>query len=452
MKILDNLKKSIEWTRLAITQPREQLTSMQQKTRSAVEILTYCAKHLKEDRAPVLAAALSFRTLFGLFPVLVVATVTARTILKEDFPAIVGKILEELGLSSIKVTGNTSVNTPTDLGSWLQNIVQDASQVNLTALGSIGFGVVAISAIWLLVAIETGFNTIYRAPTGRSWPKRVVIYWFLLTGGPLLLVGVPWLNTHFTDAVSYLPSWGWLATVIDIGGGIAMFWVFTLLAYLWVPNTSVQYRPAMIGALVAAILLETGKQMLGLYTSHALTLNQLYGSLGLIPLFMFWVYMMWMFVLFGLEVSTILQVLRGRSPEVLALGEGVPGVVDPAMALRVVEEAGVMFSKGAVVEADTIGKELGLPSSVTRAILDRLVDRGILLRLQEADQFSIAKPLDQIDANEVLSVGYNLADESTRSSPPPLLEGLRAAQADLLKGVTLDNPRIQSVKDGSSPA
>ena len=58
MKIIDKGKSGIEWLRLAITQPRSQLTEMQAKARNAIEVLTYCARHLKEDRAPVLAAAL----------------------------------------------------------------------------------------------------------------------------------------------------------------------------------------------------------------------------------------------------------------------------------------------------------------------------------------------------------------------------------------------------------
>ena len=437
MKIIDKTRKAIDWLRRAITQPREQLTSMQKKTRNGVEVLTYCAGHLREDRAPVLAAALAFRTLFGLLPVLVVATVTARALLGENFATAIGSMLRSLGLASIKVGAIAGTTGPTDLASWLQSIVEDASKVNLAALGWVGFGVVTFSAIWLLVAIEGGFNTIYRAPNGRSWAKRVVVYWFLITCGPLLLVGMPWLSSHFSELVAYLPRWSWLATLIDVTSGLVVFWVFMLMVYLWVPNTTVRVRPAMIGALVAAILLESGKRVLGLYTSNALTLNQLYGSLGLIPLFMFWMYLMWMFVLFGLEVSSILQVLRGRSPAVLSVGKGVPGMVEPAMLLRVVEEAANAFDRGTPVEVEDVSNALGLDAEVTRMILERLAASDILRRLEEPGQFAIARPSDRIDAAAVLAVGFSLADESTRTSPPQILEKLRAAQAKLLQGVTV---------------
>jgi membrane protein len=437
MKILQHIRMSVEWIKLAVTQPRGQLTAMQQKARNAIEILAYCTRHLREDRAPVLSAALAFRTLFGLLPVLVVATVTARAILGGDFANSVGELLQDLGLGSVRVAGALTANQPADLATWLQSIVEDASKVNLAALGWVGFGVVTLSAIWLLVAIESSFNVIYRAPSGRSWPKRMIVYWFLLTGGPLLLIVLPWLNGHFTSMMALLPSWEWLATMIDAVAGTFIVWVFMLLAFLWVPNTRVQVRPAMIGALVAAILLETGKRLLGLYTTHALTLNQLYGSLGLIPLFMFWVYLMWMFVLFGLEVSAILQVLRGRRPAELSLGSNAVGVTEPAVVLRVMDLAAAAFDRGEPIEAEPLSHDAGVPIEIARSLLERLAAKGMLRRLEQAGQFAIARPLDSINAAEALAVGFALADETSRATPSPLLAALRKAQADALAGVTL---------------
>jgi membrane protein len=74
-----------------------------------------------------------------------------------------------------------------------------------------------------------------------------------------------------------------------------------------VPTAKVDFRPAMIGAFIATILLLLGKGSLGLYFSHAMSLRHMYGSLGLVPVFMFWLYLMWLIILLGLQVSAILQ-------------------------------------------------------------------------------------------------------------------------------------------------
>ena len=83
--MLNTLRHALEWLRLAVTQPIGQLTAMQRSTRRWFEMLRYCNRHLSEDRAPVLAAALAFRVLLGLVPMLVVATVIARSFLRDDF-------------------------------------------------------------------------------------------------------------------------------------------------------------------------------------------------------------------------------------------------------------------------------------------------------------------------------------------------------------------------------
>lgn len=424
--MIDNLRKTIDWLRLAVTEPVGQLTSMQRSIRRGIEVLRYCTKHLGEDQAPVLAAALSFRVLFGLVPMLVVATVVTRSVLQERFPAFVRSVIEELGLADVRLAP-TATEAADDLGSWLEGLVANASAVNLAALGWVGFGVVAFSAMWVLVTIENGFNHIYRAPSGRSWFRRLLIYWFLLTFPTALLGVVPAITSELSTLAAVLPDWPWLVQLLDLATSTAVIWLLLLMAYLWVPNTRVEARPAMIGALVAAILIEAAKNLLGVYTTHALTLNRLYGSLGLIPLFMFWMYLMWVFVLFGLEVSTIIQTLRGRGVEVLSTEDRHEGLIDPAIALAVLREAGHAFKDGRPVRIDAIASDLGLDPALARALLEGLERQGLLSRLERSDEFQLARPLEDIDPAEALAIGFKLADGGGGRSDP-LLESLRSAQ------------------------
>ena len=424
--MIDNLRKTIDWLRLAVTEPVGQLTSVQRSIRRGIEVLRYCARHLGEDQAPVLAAALSFRVLFGLVPMLVVATVVTRSILQDRFPAFVRSAIDELGLGGVRLAPTVD-NAKNDLGSWLEELVSNAGAVNLAALGWVGFAVVAFSAMWVLVTIENGFNHIYRAPTGRSWLRRLLIYWFLLTFPTALLGLIPAVSNEFVSLRAILPDWPWLLGLIDLATGTAVIWIMLLMAYLWVPNTRVEVRPAMIGALVAAILIEAAKNLLGVYTTHALTLNRLYGSLGLIPLFMFWMYLMWVFVLFGLEVSSIIQTLRGRGVEVLSTEDRHEGLIDPAIAISVLREAGTAFTRGEPVRTESVATSLGLDHHLARALLQGLERQGLLVRLERIDEFQLARPLEDIDPAEALAIGFKLADGAA-TRPDPLLEPLRSAQ------------------------
>ena len=99
----------------------------------------------------------------------------------------------------------------------------------------------------------------------------------------------------------------WLHWVIASGWDIALGWLGLLFLYRMVPTSKVDLRPAMIGAFLATVLLSVGKGTLGLYFSHAMSLRHMYGSLGLVPVFMFWLYLMWLIILLGLQVTAILQ-------------------------------------------------------------------------------------------------------------------------------------------------
>ena len=72
-------------------------------------------------------------------------------------------------------------------------------------------------------------------------------------------------------------------------------------------------REAAVGrALVSAIGLEIARSFLHFYISRTLSLSLVYGSLGLVPVFMFWMYVIWMIVLVGLQVAVLWDALARR--------------------------------------------------------------------------------------------------------------------------------------------
>src|SRR5262245_48947525 len=88
-----------------MTQPREELTRFQRTLRFCFDLVRYGARQLQEGRAAQMAAALSFRVLFGLMPVLVVGTVVARSLMgPEDFKVLVHEVFEWMGMYNYIIT------------------------------------------------------------------------------------------------------------------------------------------------------------------------------------------------------------------------------------------------------------------------------------------------------------------------------------------------------------
>jgi membrane protein len=432
------LRESIEWIRTALTDPVAQLSRWQKSIRHAYRVGRFSVRHLSEDRASQMAATLSFRMLFGLLPVLVVATVVAKSVLGDRLPEIVERAVDALGMDGVQLVLPASVGEtakPVSLGVWASELVAYAASFDLSTLGWIGFGVVAFSAIWVLVTIETCFNEICRAPKARSWWARIPIYWFALTFGPIALAVLPILNSRVGEAMREVADFGGWTHVVSGVVDFLLVWAFWFAAYLWVPNTRMQAKPVLVGAFVTAVLLMLGRSFLGLYLRNAFSLSGLYGSLGLVPLFMFWTYLMWMFVLLGLQIASLLQALRHRRIEDLEEEAGRTDFVDPARILSVMEYAARRFEAGESLETDDAAATLSLPPGAVARMVEALVAKGHLHRIEGGESYTLSRPPSQIAAEELVDLGFSLADRGQVADG--WLARARDAQRRLAAGASL---------------
>ncbi len=353
-----------------------------------------------------MAAALAFRTLFGLLPVLVVATVLVKALgMQGHYLGPLEKLFEFWGLDQVRIVPPAEIGQATSvtLSVWLQDRVQEAERVNFAAIGWVGVAITIYAAISLMVTIEECFNIIYRAAQGRAWTSRLPVYWFLLTLSPLLIVVGNYVDTRFQEllAGSHAPQWV-VAGLTWLWSGFVI-WLLMGAVYTLFPNAKVSLRPAMIGAVVAAVLLEIGKRTMGLYLQNALSLSQLYGSLGLIPLFMFWVYLMWLAVLFGLQVSSTLQQLHGRELTELPPGTAAVEMVDPNCVIVMMRQAAQRFAGGSAADIGELASVAGLPAPLAQHVVDALVAEKLLHRLAEPEgSIALARPPEEISVDALL--------------------------------------------------
>lgn len=433
------LNSIFTWLRRVVTQPREELDRWQQAARFAYDLGRVGARQLQHDRAPQMAAALAFRALFGLVPVLVVATVLVRAVIGVDeFLNVIGQLLAWVGLDQIRILHPAGqLEQSQTLADWLGNLISEAAGVRLTAIGWIGLAVVSYAAVSLLVTIENAFNLIYHVSDGRSWVRRVPLYWFVLTVSPLAIGLGAWLNTHFENWLTALAVWPWALSAARFLWSGFCGWAVMLTVYTLMPNADVEYKPAAVGSLVVVLILEVGVRVLGSTLQNAFAISQLYGSLGLIPLFMFWTYLMWLAVLFGLQVSAILQTLHGRRLDEMDPRHEVTGLFEPAAVVTVMQVISEAFENGQCRTPDQIADATGMGRTTVRTMLDELVAAGLLHRLERpAAAVTLARPPEHIRATELIDVGFAIVDASGIMQPP-FFSRLREAQRELTADRTL---------------
>ncbi|MFV2069484.1 MAG: hypothetical protein ACC645_21170, partial [Pirellulales bacterium] len=169
----------------------------------------------------------------------------------------------------------------------------------------------------------------------------------------------------------------------------------------------------------------------------AFAISQLYGSPGLIPLFMFWVYLMWLVILFGLQVAATLQMLRGRRLDELHAGP-THLLIDPASLLSIMEVIAERFAQGKATSLMTLATSLAIPESICRLIVDRLVEGEFLHRIEEAQpSVSLARPPDEISVESLMAIGFELVDAEGTGRRSAWIDRLRHAQLRLAARVDL---------------
>ncbi len=403
---------TIERLRQAITQPRDELDRWQRAARYVYDLGRCGLLQLTYDRAPQMAGELAFRTLFSLLPVMVVGTLVVKALGMEawiDEP--IDHMLAAIGLSDVRVVPRDGGIESETLSLWLQQRFQEASQVNVAAIGWVGVLVTVYAAISLVVTVENSFNTIYRVQRGRPWSRRVPLYWFMLTVSPLVLVLGTYLNGEIETSFASFEVWGWVSRVISVVWSLLILWIIISLLYLFLPSSHVNVRSAISGALVAAILLEIGKRTLGAYLQNALSISQLYGSLGLVPLFMFWVYLMWLVILFGLEVSAIMQTVHGGRFAVHGPLSAGAFVLEPTTVVQLMEVVAKDFYAGKSSTFDELMDEASLPESVVEEITAQLLREKLIHEVAgEHRSFTLAKDPESMDAQQIIQVAFDLAD------------------------------------------
>lgn len=453
-----------------ITNPRQASTRWQKTVRFGYDLGRHGWRQLRDDNAPMMAAALTFRTLFALLPVIVVTTVVVKAMYGVgEFKALVGRLIDSFYLDDVQVVQSSEpmMGPPWEgdepdamsLGEWVEMLVDRAAEINLEALGWVGLAIVIYAAISLMATIEATFNTISRAPQGRAWTWRVPLYWFLLTLGPVAIGLTYFVDARFTTWISDANVWPVIETGLPLVWTFCASWLLMTLIYMLVPNTSLSMRAVLAGAFVAALLIEIGKRTLGAYISNAFTINQLYGSLGLIPVFMFWTYLMWLVVLFGLEVTAALHMLGGRRElEEIEQRRARTGFVDPTSVLAVMQVITSRFQHredtDGTCSSDALQRATGLNETIVRLILGKLVENGYIHRVSHADlgdtAVVLARPPEDITVDGLLRLGYDLAEAGGVPTDLGAASRLRDAQLDAAGQLTLADAMAMTGDDGTS--
>jgi membrane protein len=354
-------------------------------------------RHFQEDRCLEEAASLSYTSLLAMVPLL--AVIFGVISIFPVFSQFSGKLQSFIFSNFMPATGE-------QIEPYLDTFLESVSSLTLP-----GTVMLIITALLLMFRIEVAFNRIWRVDRARTLTNKIVMYWAVLTLGPIMIgaaVALSAQNIIMALGIEEGIAPGWHAV-----GIFFLFWLVFTMMFVLVPNRRVQFRDAVVGAFLSAVLFEAAKQGFVGYVSNA-NYSKIYGALATIPIFLFWLYIVWTVVLFGASLAASLTTFSER----VNLGNW-PDKWGFQLMFRL---TGHLWSAQHEGEAVSTRRLLQLEEQASeRQILDLMQQlmQAQIATLNHEDGWMLARDLDDVSLRELYHCGKHylpLGEENELSS------------------------------------
>lgn len=334
-----------------------------------LQIIALSAREMFRDRLPNRVAALSFFSVMSIIPLLSVVTA----------------LLGAFGMFDPQ-TGDLAIYLQQlfpAVGQDIATYIQQYSVKSASSMGGIGAVTLLVISIFLFNNIEQTLTEIWQGSHNRPIVQKFLMFYTLITLGPVLIM----LSIiQSASAQIFISSrlgidTGFFVSLLPVGYA---FLVFTLMNKI-MPNALVSWWSAALGGLVSALSFELAKWGFNQYVNLVVldSYDKLYGALGLVPIFMLWVYVTWFVILGGAEIAFCYQnrehLLRAQVDLKSFLNRNDRALYHPFVCLEVLAPIVSAYGtgRGAVSEA-TIVSVTGYSGALVKEVIDELLRIEVL--------------------------------------------------------------------------
>ncbi|HUH59021.1 MAG TPA: YihY family inner membrane protein [Candidimonas sp.] len=400
---------------------------------TAAKIAHFALQRAAEKKLTQVAASLTFTTVLGIVPLLaVVLSLFTAFPLFVDF---------RIALETFLATSLMPPAVSENVMMYLNQFAAKAS--GLTAIGSL---VLIVTSVLLMMTIDEAFNDIWQVERQRPWRQRMLVYWAIISLGPILAGGSLWatsiLARESLGHVDELPAI--LTFLLSFGPLVLTGLGFTAL-FVGVPNRRVQWKDALAGGLGTAVVLEIMRISFAYYLTRFPSYTIIYGAFATLPIFLLWIYLSWLAILLGATVAATLPALRQRR---WAL-QHYPGAnfVDAVRVLRVLWSA--QNTPPSRRSVRFLCEHLHLHQDELTSVLRALKRLGYVVNTQEQNTDVWVLACDQRDATLGPLVDALLIhrDQPGLSAEPRLLDAVASSlsHADVRLESLFDEPPLPEI-------
>jgi membrane protein len=373
---------------------RGQRPAVVSRWRLAARYAYALARDLATGDLNLRAMSLVYTTMVAIVPLLAFAFAMIKGLgLHRDF-------LEPLLLRFLTPLGNPRA------GELTQRIVGFVDNVSGLALGFLGIAILLFTALSMAQKVEGSFNFVWRVDRPRSFARRFSEYLAFMLVGPLVMSFVMGFTALLgsTAAIEYVTGVPYLGTTLLALGSLLPYVLivgsFSFL-YVFVPNTRVRLKPALIGGLFAGILWAGGGSLFTTFVVSVSRLEAIYSGFAIVFVAMAWLYLSWLILLLGAQLAFYVQ-----NPDYLPLGQRAPSTsnsVRERLALTTMLLVGRDFEKpGHGWRIESLSARIRVPRHMLEPVATALMSAGLLARTSE-NRLIPGRDLRRIELADILA-------------------------------------------------
>ncbi len=374
----------------------DDLSDMDRPRRILVFVLRVAHMLLREllgGQLNLRAMSLVYTTLLSIVPLLAVSFSVLKGFgVHNQIEPLLYNFLEPLGPQGAEIT---------------EKIIYFVENVKVGVLGSVGFAMLIYTVIALVQKIEAAFNFVWQIDHLRPLSQRISNYLSVILLGPaLIFIAISFSATVLgSDWTQRLITIEPLGTLVFYSSKLVPFVLVSLaftLIYIFIPNTRVQFRAALVGGVIAGVIWKFTGWGFAAFIASSSKYAAIYSSFAIMILLLIWMYLSWLILLVGSQIAFFVQfpkymtmnrvrfVLSGRLREQLAL---------QLMYLVAYNN----HHNRPPWNLDQFAEYLNIPGEPVYRMVKVLVDAGYLIEISEDDP-PIYLPLHDIDTTRLVDL------------------------------------------------
>lgn len=342
-----------------------------------------------KNRIFVQASSLSYATLLAIGPILAITILFSGMFFRDKGDEFIyAKIVDAAGfvmpaVSEMLPTGEAGEQTA--INPEIKGFINKILQGSFSG-GAIGIATMLITCLLLCINMESAINLIWGIRKTRKWIDRIVFYFAMIFFGSVgTIFGMTFLATsQLSEFVGGIPFISDYASWITYAIGMGVMTVVLACFYKFFPCATVKWKAAFVGGVLIMLMLMLNNKLSFIYIGYIVKQQSLYGYLAIVAVAMFSLYIFWLMILSGGQITYAVQYMDFLSDDDAwkTMGPRMQALCGLAVFAEISRE---FYLRNGNPTPETLTLKLKLPVSAILASLQKLGEKGFVYRVLEPD-------------------------------------------------------------------